>query len=158
MDLTSTEVHRLNENKGHDCSSVTCRAIVNEIKDLTTLIPKLQDDIHELKTSIDNSYNLTETTISDHIVVEVEDRAKRMCNILFFRTEEQNNNLNYPKILRGVISNLTINSSNHRYIHEKYNLLKVSYALSAAVKLTANFSNFLKKTVIPLKKKESDKW
>lgn len=50
----------------------------------------LLDDIHELKTFNNNTDNLTKSTSFDDIVAEVENRAKRKCNVLVFGMEEQN--------------------------------------------------------------------
>lgn len=105
---------------GYDWSCITCRAIGNEIKDLKTLILKLQDDIHNLKTLNQNADHSTNHTLFDDIVAEVEDRAKRKCNLIIFGVEEQNQNLQSVErtevdkkeisgILQVVKSNINVN-------------------------------------------------
>lgn len=93
VDLTSNEVRTLNANKGYDWSCITCRAIGSDIKDLKCLILKLQEDIQTLKTTNSAAKPLSDNNLIDEVVAEMEDRAKRKCNLIIFGLDEQNQNM-----------------------------------------------------------------
>lgn len=89
MDISSAEVRTLNTNKGYDWSCKTCRAIGSDIKDLKSLILKLQDEIKSLReTSCSQTASLIDDDMMEQIVMEVSDRAKRRRNVIIFGIPE----------------------------------------------------------------------
>lgn len=78
----------LNSNKGYEWSCRSCRDIGGDIKDLKQLILKLQDDIKELKVGGSGTRTTLEDNTFEEIVAEVEDRARRRRNLVFFGIPE----------------------------------------------------------------------
>lgn len=112
VDLSSNEVRTLNANKGYDQSCIACRAIGSEIKDLKSLIRKLQD----------------ETTLVDQNPKrrEIEDRTKRKYNLIIFGLDEPNQNIQNIERMLPLSNRSAANSRSVEFFYFKTHPLQAN--------------------------------
>lgn len=92
VDITTAELRTLNSNKGYDWSCKNCRTVASDIKDLKSLLIKLQEEIQSLKSTNVDVRPVNEVFFEE-VVTEVADRAKRQSNLIVFGLEEPDQNL-----------------------------------------------------------------
>lgn len=90
MDIAANEVRTLNSNKGYNWTCKNCREFGQDLKNLTTLILKLQEDISALKTE---NLKLKESNTSlefEEVIAEINERKRRKNNLVIFNIPESN--------------------------------------------------------------------
>ena len=94
VDITLEELRILSDNnKGYDWSCKNCRNFGNELRDLKTLILKLQNDICDLKSGQSDGRSLLKEDNFEEILEEINQRNIRKSNLVIFGVEEQDKEL-----------------------------------------------------------------
>lgn len=94
VDITLEELRILNDNsKGYDWSCINCRDFGNELKDLKSLIVKLQNDIQALKSENSYSRSTIHQDNFEEILEEMHQRNIRKSNLVIFGVKEQDQEL-----------------------------------------------------------------
>lgn len=87
VNVTANELKLINNKKGFEWSCENCRGFGNDIKALKAIIIELKKDIEQLKEEKCNKRK--ESFDFEDVISEINERAKRKCNLIFFGIDEQ---------------------------------------------------------------------
>lgn len=98
--ISSSEARRIHSNVGFSWTCKKCISLGNDINCLKSVIASLQEDIKNLKESLNkssssNSYSLLD---SERVIQEIADRDRRKTNIIIFGCNETNCGSNNEQI------------------------------------------------------------